>query len=71
VPEPFQPLLETMSVPERADWLEKNAEKLQGYANGDRPKGSRATGKPAGRQANQDDEENRRRAVRQTRTAFG
>jgi multidrug efflux pump subunit AcrA (membrane-fusion protein) len=67
VPEPFRPLLEQMSVTERADWLEKNAEKL-GTVSGERkPNGSR----PSPRPANDDrkDASVREQAERQQRQA--
>lgn len=70
VPEPFRPLLEQMSVTERADWLEKNAEKL-GAAPEMRPRGSRPTGPPARRPTDgQGEGEARRRQAHVTRTAF-
>lgn len=56
VPEPFQPLLETMSVTQRADWLDTNAEKLQGYVNG-KAKGPGFTGKGGPAKENPEREE--------------
>ncbi len=61
VPELFRPFVEGMTVEEQAKWLEDNEEKLEvvgsGEANGQRPRGSRATGRPAKlRQQSGDDE---------------
>jgi hypothetical protein len=65
VPEPYRPLLEQMSVTERADWIEKNAEKLGSVER--KPNGSR----PSPRPANDDrgDEKAREQAERRQRRA--
>lgn len=52
VPEMFRSFLEEKPVEEQADWLNKNAEKLgpangNGSGAGQRPSGSRPTGRPA------------------------
>jgi hypothetical protein len=48
VPELYRPFVESMTVEEQAEWLEKNGEKLEVPANG-RPAGSPRTGPPANR----------------------
>ena len=45
VPELFRPFVESMTVEEQAEWLEKNAEKLDTPNGHTRPAGSRPTGK--------------------------
>lgn len=54
VDELYRPFVESMPVEEQAEWLEKNAEKLgggtangSGSSAGQRPSGSRPTGRPA------------------------
>ena len=51
VDELYRPFVESMPVEEQAEWLEKNAEKLGGVGTngspGERPSGSRPTGRPA------------------------
>lgn len=69
VDEMYREFVENMDVEKQAEWIEKNREKLTSTQT-QRPRGSRATGRAAERRDNGDEEANRRRARRTTRSAF-
>lgn len=69
VDEMYREFVEAMDVEKQAEWIEKNREKLT-TTQAQRPRGSRATGKPRERRENGDNEEAQRRQARTTRAAF-
>jgi myosin heavy subunit len=69
VDEMYREFVEAMDVEKQAEWIEKNREKLTSTQT-QRPRGSRATGKPRERRENGDNEEAQRRQAQTTRAAF-